>query len=168
MSWIQGKTHLLSYCAGKHSRLLEGFPLTRDSNLTSSANYTEGATDILELEKIRRFTARTGTKWRFAPSGAQWRDGLSESRVKMLKATLEHFFSGGDYTKYEDFKGKYTHRMKFDNMQFGSWQRKWFSQVLDLFLSLWYRISELHVRVEHQDPDSTHLSPTCRHSCQAG
>ena len=92
--------------------------------------------DILELEKIRRFTARTGTKWRFAPSGAQWRDGLSESRVKMLKATLEHLFSGGDYTKYEDFKGKYTHRMKFDNMQFGSWQRKWFSQVLDLFLSL--------------------------------
>ena len=83
-----------------------------------------GSYGHLELEKIRRFTARTGTKWRFAPSGAQWRDGLSESRVKMLKEPLEHLFSGGDYTKYEDFKGKYTHRMKFDNMQFGSWRRK--------------------------------------------
>ena len=30
------------------------------------------------------------TEWKFVPAGCQWRNGLAESRVKILKATLQH------------------------------------------------------------------------------
>ena len=73
----------------------------KGSNLTSAANYTQYVKDSFEFEEVQKLTAASGTKWKFAPSGAQWRDGLSESRVKMLKSTLTHLFSGGDLSFYK-------------------------------------------------------------------
>ena len=66
------------------------------SNLTSVANYTQGVKDSFDLEEVQKLTAASGSKWRFAPSEAQMPDRLSESRVRMLKSTLGHPFSGGD------------------------------------------------------------------------
>ena len=182
---------LLTWEAFKAAR---GIPKTvysdKGSNLTSAANYTQGVKDSFEFEEVQKLTAASGTKWKFAPSGAQWRDGLSESRVKMLKSTLKHLFSGGnlsfyeflillhraaniindrplgvhhqngeegelvpitpnglikpgnvgnvteDFTKYEDYKGKYVVRMKFLDVQFGLWWKRWFNQVFDSLLPI--------------------------------
>ena len=46
--------------------------------------------------------AKSGTTWRFAPAGCQFRDGLAESRVKAVKKTFHHLTNGGplNYAEY--------------------------------------------------------------------
>ena len=41
--------------------------------------------------------------WRFTSPGCQFRDGLAESRVKMIKKTLVHLHAGGElnYAEFE-------------------------------------------------------------------
>ena len=40
-------------------------------------------------KKIISATAKGLPDWNFAPTGSQWRDGLSESRVNMLMSSLK-------------------------------------------------------------------------------
>ena len=46
---------------------------------------------------------KEGTVWRFTSTGCQFKDGLAESRVKMMKKTLVHLHAGGElnYAEFE-------------------------------------------------------------------
>ena len=85
----------------EHFCALRGHPQhvvsDKESQLTKAANY------ITWLDKedpakwgwaeISDISARYGTKWNFVLAGTQWRNGLAESRVKLMKSTLQHTMS---------------------------------------------------------------------------
>ena len=48
-----------------------------------------------DWEHIACTSARTGTDWSFVPAGCQFRSGLAESRVKILKSTLSQTLISG-------------------------------------------------------------------------
>ena len=54
-------------------------------------------------DEISKSSAKKGTVWRFIPPGCQYRDGLAESRVKMMKKSLVHLHSRGElnYAEFE-------------------------------------------------------------------
>ena len=79
-----------------HFTSLRGHPKTvvsdKGSQLTKSAKWVNW-TDKEDPSKwdwdfIKDSTARENTKWEFVPASCQWRNGLSENRVKILKETL--------------------------------------------------------------------------------
>ena len=75
----------------------------RGSNLRKAATYVQkGSPDSWDWDGLAQKAAQSGTKWRFAPPGCQWRDGLAESRVKALKKSMEHIANEGplNYAKY--------------------------------------------------------------------
>ena len=43
----------------------------------------------LNWEKIRSGAAKNGTEWKYVEPGCQWRNGLAEAAVKLVKSTLE-------------------------------------------------------------------------------
>ena len=43
----------------------------------------------LDWVKIREGAAKNGTEWRVVEPGCQWRNGLAESAVRLLKSTLD-------------------------------------------------------------------------------
>jgi hypothetical protein len=59
----------------------------RGSNLTKAATYI-GEDDPEKWDMISKSSVKMETVWRFTPSGCQFRNGLAESRVKMMKMTL--------------------------------------------------------------------------------
>ena len=68
----------------------------RGSNLTKAATFVQkDDPESWEWDKVAARAAKVGTKWKFAPAGCQYRDGLAESRVKALKKTLKHVTNGG-------------------------------------------------------------------------
>ena len=87
---------------------IRGDPATvysdRGSNLTKAATYVqEDDSEKWGWDEISKNSAKKGTTWRFAPPGCQFRDGLAESRVKMMKKTLVHLHAGGElnYAEFE-------------------------------------------------------------------
>lgn len=75
----------------------------RGSNLRKAATYVQkGSLDSWDWDGVAQKAAQSGTKWRFAPPGCQWRDGLAESRVKALKKSMEHITNEGplNYAEY--------------------------------------------------------------------
>ena len=58
------------------------------SQLTSKENSV--ATGKLEWTMVKAMGARGGTEWKFVPVGAQFRNGLAESQVKVIKHMFEH------------------------------------------------------------------------------
>ena len=61
----------------------------KGSNLKRASKHIDSEEDIkIDWEKIKNEDAKHGTDWRFAPAGSQWRDGIAENRVKLLKRTL--------------------------------------------------------------------------------
>ena len=71
---------------GRHGRPTEVVS-DQGGQLTSSDN--AGKTDSLNWEQVEDREAERGTAWEFVPTGGQWRNKLAESRVKVIKATLE-------------------------------------------------------------------------------
>ena len=68
----------------------------KGSQLTKASNYvTEQAPDNWDWAQIQQASARSGTRWKFCPAGCQYRNGLSEARVKAIKTTLSHLFTAG-------------------------------------------------------------------------
>ena len=66
----------------------------RGSQLTSSANYvtwtaTEDPTKW-GWSDIEKSTARKGTIWKFVAAGCQFKNGLAENRIKIMKSTLNN------------------------------------------------------------------------------
>ena len=58
-----------------------------------------------DWNRIENETASMGTVWRYTPAGCQHRNGLSESRVKILKATLNQLLPiNGPRLNYEEFR----------------------------------------------------------------
>ena len=70
----------------------------KGSQLTSSANYVTWSEaedpSKWQRESIKFTAARQNTEWKFVPSGCQFRNGLVESRVRILKQTLLHVMHG--------------------------------------------------------------------------
>ena len=66
----------------------------RGSQLTSKHNYVafseKESPDKWDWEGIGAVGARDGTEWRWVPAGAQFRNGLSERRVAMMKSTIDN------------------------------------------------------------------------------
>ena len=50
----------------------------------------EESPDAWGWDEIIKATGRKGTEWTLVEPGCQWRNGLAESRVKILKQTLDH------------------------------------------------------------------------------
>ena len=65
----------------------------KGSQLTSAGNMVAFGTEETWSE-IEQESAKQGTVWQFAPAGAQFRNGLSEARVKAVKKTLRLALSG--------------------------------------------------------------------------
>jgi hypothetical protein len=69
----------------------------RGSQLTSSRNsvaFTNADSPVSwDWAEVKARGARKGTTWEFVPAGAQFRNGLSEARVKAIKGTLDHMFA---------------------------------------------------------------------------
>lgn len=75
----------------------------RGTNITKAATFvSKDSPENWEWDSIVKQTTTGGTRWKFAPPGCQWRDGLSEARVKALKRTLEHLMDGGEMN-YAEF-----------------------------------------------------------------
>ena len=69
----------------------------RGTNLTKAATYVEEEDpDNWGWDQISKSSAKKGTVWRFTPPGCQFRNGLAESRVKMMNKTLVHLHAGGE------------------------------------------------------------------------
>ena len=49
----------------------------------------QGDPASLDQDKIRQGAARNGTEWKCVEPGCQWRNGLAEAAVKLVKSTLE-------------------------------------------------------------------------------
>lgn len=79
-----------------HFTSLRGNPRTvvsdRGSQLTKSAKWVAWSDkedpSRWDWDWIKDATARLNTTWEFVPPACQWRNGLSENRVKILKQTL--------------------------------------------------------------------------------
>ena len=79
-----------------HFTSLRGNPRTvvsdRGSQLTKSAKWVTWTDkedpSHWDWDWIKDTTARLNTTWEFVPPSCQWRNGLSENRVKILKQTL--------------------------------------------------------------------------------
>jgi hypothetical protein len=76
-----------------------GKPLTIYSDLGSQLVRAAKESNSLppsdeDWSKIIEQGAQEGTRWSFAPAQAQHRDGLSESRVKAIKHSLDHLRPG--------------------------------------------------------------------------
>ena len=89
-------------------RAIRGDPDTvysdRGSNLKKAATFVEEEDpEKWGWDEISKSSAKKGTVWRFTPPGCQFRDGLAESRVKMMKKSLVHLHSGGElnYAEFE-------------------------------------------------------------------
>ena len=73
------------------------------SNLVKAGKVTQGDDEAMPWQEIKKVTGRLGIEWHHAPSKAQFRDGATESVVKMLKHTLKHLLKGGplDYDEFD-------------------------------------------------------------------
>ena len=73
------------------------------SNIVKAGKVTSQDDDALPWEQIKKETSYMGIEWHHAPSQAQFRDGATESCVKMLKHTLKHLLKGGplDYDEFD-------------------------------------------------------------------
>ena len=64
------------------------------SNFTSKSNYVavseKESPDTWNWGEVAAQSTRKKTVWKFVPPGAQWRNGLAERRVALLKKTLDH------------------------------------------------------------------------------
>ena len=49
----------------------------------------QGDPSNLNWEQIRSGAAKNGTEWKCVEPGCQWRNGLAEAAVKLVKSTLE-------------------------------------------------------------------------------
>ena len=67
----------------------KGSQLTR-----ASENVTENS-ENWNWQQIEQATAQNRTSWRFAPAASQWRNGMSESRVKAFKEALDNLMPAG-------------------------------------------------------------------------
>ena len=70
----------------------------RGSQLTAAAHYISWPASQdpsgWDWDMVSSRSARAGKSWEFFPAGCQFRNGLAESRVKILKATLGHTLVG--------------------------------------------------------------------------
>ena len=76
----------------------------RGSNLKKAATFLEDEDpEKWGWDEISKSSAKKGIVWRFTPPGCQFRDGLAESRVKMMKKSMVHLHSGGElnYAEFE-------------------------------------------------------------------
>ena len=62
-----------------------GSQLTKAAKLMDQFDLTK-----LDWVKIRQGAARNGTEWKVVQPGCQWRNGLAEAAVKLVKSTLHH------------------------------------------------------------------------------
>ena len=60
-----------------------GSQLVKASNLMDQIDLTK-----LAWKKIAEGAVKNGTKWKIEEPGCQWRSGLAESAVKLIKCTL--------------------------------------------------------------------------------
>ena len=78
----------------------------KGSQLAQASHYlAEEDPSTWNWESIQEGEARKGTKWRFCPPGAQFRNGLAESRVKALKHTMDLLMvSGASSLNFNEFR----------------------------------------------------------------
>ena len=62
----------------------------------------QGDPSRLDWEKIREGAAKSGTDWRVVEPGCQWRNGLAESAVKLVKSTLKLTISSQSTLNYAE------------------------------------------------------------------
>ena len=67
----------------------------KGSQLTRAAENVAEKSENWNWQKIEESTAKQRTKWRFAPAASQWRNGMSESRVKAFKQSLDYLMPAG-------------------------------------------------------------------------
>ena len=95
---------LLQY---KHFVSIRGTPKQvvsdKGSQLTSAAITVTASQDPMNWnwKEVEASSNRMGTEWSFVPAGCQYRNGLAESRVKILKSTLSHTFTGSNLSYAE-------------------------------------------------------------------
>ena len=78
----------------------------RGSQLSKASQYIAEEDPIgWNWEAVKEVEAKKGTKWRFCPAGAQFRNGLAESRVKALKHTMDLLMvSGASSLNFNEFR----------------------------------------------------------------
>ena len=69
----------------------QGKQLTSSSN-TAAYNAKESP-DRWGWDKLKQMGARAGTSWVFVPAGCQFRNGLAEVRVRVIKGTISHMLA---------------------------------------------------------------------------
>ena len=62
----------------------------------------EGDPSRLDWERIRDGAARNGTRWKCVEAGCQWRNGLAEAAVKLVKSTLDSTLSSQSTLNYAE------------------------------------------------------------------
>ena len=56
----------------------------------------------LDWSRISENAAKNGTKWKSVAAGCQWRNGLAEAAVKLVKTTLEHTIASQKTLNYAE------------------------------------------------------------------
>ena len=57
-----------------------------------------------DWDRLQEATGKRGTTWKFAPAYSQWRNGVSEARVKAMKRGLEVVMpAGGEHLTIIEF-----------------------------------------------------------------
>ena len=75
------------------------------TQLIKASTYVTEDPSTWDWAAVTKVEAQQGTKWRFCPPGAQFRNGLAEARVKALKHTMELLmFSGASSLNFNEFR----------------------------------------------------------------
>ena len=70
----------------------------KGSQLTRASENIAEQTENWNWTKIEEATSQHRTTWRFAPAASQWRNGMSESRVKAFKEALDILMPAGAHS----------------------------------------------------------------------
>ena len=75
---------------GKPTKIVsdKGSQLTSSHNVVAFADHE--APENWGWSEVEQKTAQDGTSWEFVPAGCQYRNGLAERRVAVVKQTLKH------------------------------------------------------------------------------
>ena len=74
------------------------------SQMIKAGKVVEGADPSkLDWKRISEGEAKKGTKWQSIEPGCQWRNGLAEAAVKLLKSTLELTLKRQKTLNYAEF-----------------------------------------------------------------
>ena len=84
---------LLAYHSHVSQRGIPSFVHSdRGSQLVAASRNLSEDLPRYDLDAISASTGKRGTTWKFAPAGAQWRNGATEAFVKKFKLSFCHMY----------------------------------------------------------------------------